>query len=530
MFDEEGWIADNRVTRHAASLYSYFGGVQAILFGADVRNRNQKFSYDYLYRIYDIDNAPVPDETRSLDRQGNVTVWNGMTYEYSGGLRYLVSKKQGTTTLESYSYGLFGNRAGKTVGGVSTSYAYSGGAGESQLLLTGAGSDTAGYDYRYRQSGYTPSGQPARVFSYYVGGPMKKMSVDGVDRVEYGYDADGMRNIRVDFENGKTLLRVYSGAALVYEEEYTGTGETLSDGDMIKSRLFLILDGKDVGRYEWDGVPGGSEPVLKYHYMDSLGSRRFTVDGEDIGEIEEIRYGTWGEPAAGATEEELSDYRYTGKPYDVVTGLVYFPARDYDPKLGRFIEVDPVLAGMNWFGYCGNNPVKNVDTNGCIYVEGTDLQDNTSISDIIQGEYERNYYDSETKTMRTETINSGVGPDAVEAYNKFMSEHGSITLRGGAGAMGTLSVSNDGTTGGIGSFVGAGISLTLDISFDIPNFLVMDVPDFSYGGSGTVWGLMVAGGDITHTKEGSTITLSIGIGYGYQYEGHSFMSGSLINE
>jgi uncharacterized protein RhaS with RHS repeats len=39
-------------------------------------------------------------------------------------------------------------------------------------------------------------------------------------------------------------------------------------------------------------------------------------------------------------------------------------ARYYESASGRFISEDPDGQGGNWFTYCGNNPVGNVDSSG----------------------------------------------------------------------------------------------------------------------------------------------------------------------
>jgi len=39
-------------------------------------------------------------------------------------------------------------------------------------------------------------------------------------------------------------------------------------------------------------------------------------------------------------------------------------ARYYDPKIGRWIQKDPILSGFNWWVYCENDPVNGVDPSG----------------------------------------------------------------------------------------------------------------------------------------------------------------------
>jgi RHS repeat-associated protein len=38
---------------------------------------------------------------------------------------------------------------------------------------------------------------------------------------------------------------------------------------------------------------------------------------------------------------------------DVETGLIYAQARWLDPATGEFTSEDPLMDGLNWYGYCG---------------------------------------------------------------------------------------------------------------------------------------------------------------------------------
>ncbi|WEH30586.1 RHS repeat-associated core domain-containing protein [Streptomyces sp. AM 3-1-1] len=54
---------------------------------------------------------------------------------------------------------------------------------------------------------------------------------------------------------------------------------------------------------------------------------------------------------------------------DDPTGLVHLGAREYDPTLGRFLSVDPVIdetdpAQMNAYSYAHNNPITQADPDG----------------------------------------------------------------------------------------------------------------------------------------------------------------------
>ncbi len=61
-------------------------------------------------------------------------------------------------------------------------------------------------------------------------------------------------------------------------------------------------------------------------------------------------------------------YMFTGRRFDIETGLYYYRARYYNPHIGRFMQTDPVgySAGINWYLYCGNNPLAFVDPSGLL--------------------------------------------------------------------------------------------------------------------------------------------------------------------
>ena len=56
--------------------------------------------------------------------------------------------------------------------------------------------------------------------------------------------------------------------------------------------------------------------------------------------------------------------RYRGYYYDFETDFYYLQSRYYDPAMGRFINANGDMLGFNLYAYCGNNPVKNLDSEG----------------------------------------------------------------------------------------------------------------------------------------------------------------------
>ena len=108
-------------------------------------------------------------------------------------------------------------------------------------------------------------------------------------------------------------------------------------------------------------VTSGSTKNTYYHHTDHLGTTICISDstGKLIWECEKDAFGN----ILSKTNSNFVP-NFTGKLLDEITNLYYFNARWYDSDMGRFITEDPVRDGMNWYVYCGNNPVRYVDPSG----------------------------------------------------------------------------------------------------------------------------------------------------------------------
>ena len=76
------------------------------------------------------------------------------------------------------------------------------------------------------------------------------------------------------------------------------------------------------------------------------------------------QYDAWGNLEAGAN---VLGYAFTGREWDPDTGLYYYRARYYDPRLGRFISEDPMgfnAGDPNFYAYVFSNPANRVDPSG----------------------------------------------------------------------------------------------------------------------------------------------------------------------
>jgi RHS repeat-associated protein len=89
--------------------------------------------------------------------------------------------------------------------------------------------------------------------------------------------------------------------------------------------------------------------------------------------VESLTYYPYGEVKSDLPGTPVNvPYKYTGKERDSSTGLMYYEARYYDPKLGRFISADTIIPNLrdpqdlNRYTYAGNNPFRYTDPSGHI--------------------------------------------------------------------------------------------------------------------------------------------------------------------
>jgi RHS repeat-associated protein len=101
---------------------------------------------------------------------------------------------------------------------------------------------------------------------------------------------------------------------------------------------------------------------VKYFLADHLGSTNGLADSTGA-VTSQTSYDAFG----NQTGNLASRYGFTGRENDSFTGLMHYRARQYDPRLGRFITEDPIGFGggdINLYGYVGNRPLSFRDPFG----------------------------------------------------------------------------------------------------------------------------------------------------------------------
>ncbi|HEX7047909.1 MAG TPA: RHS repeat-associated core domain-containing protein [Gammaproteobacteria bacterium] len=113
-------------------------------------------------------------------------------------------------------------------------------------------------------------------------------------------------------------------------------------------------------------VPAHAGKITRYVHTDHLGNPVAKTDSTGV-VIWRQSYTPYGESYQQADPDGPG---FTGHRTDADTGLVYMQARYYDPQIGRFLSVDPVMFSpdkpqqFNRYWYANGNPYLYIDPDG----------------------------------------------------------------------------------------------------------------------------------------------------------------------
>ena len=156
--------------------------------------------------------------------------------------------------------------------------------------------------------------------------------------------------------------------------------------------------------------PDNYENLQFFYHPAHLGSSSFitNLDGEVVQHIEYVPFGevfieernnVWNTP-----------YLFNAKEFDEETGMYYYGARYYDPRLSLWMSTDPMqekYSGYSTYTYCYNNPIIFIDVFG-LEGEGSSYW---QIPRFSKGSYGSNwFYNSLTflNNVSADILNTGV--------------------------------------------------------------------------------------------------------------------------
>jgi RHS repeat-associated protein len=298
----------------------------------------QCFGYDNLRRLTEAwtpangDCAPVPS---AAGLGGAATYWHTWTFDKVGNRRTLVEHAT-------------------AAGDVTTTYTYPNAGAAQPHTLTGTtttdATGTRAATYTYDKQGNTatrptpPSG--TQKLTWDIEGHLAT-SIDSTGTTSYLHDADGNRLIRRD-PTGRTLY-------LPDQELRYTTSDGAKAGTRYYSHAGHIIATRTAAGLRWLATDHQGTALVTVHPgTQTITQRRQTPYGTIRGAT-----GTW---------PPTMDKGFVGGTNDN-TGLTHLGAREYDPLIGRFLSVDPVIdhndpQQLHGYSYSNGNPITMSDPDG----------------------------------------------------------------------------------------------------------------------------------------------------------------------
>jgi len=330
----------------------------------------------------------TPDESRKTR--------NSHAYEYdaNGNLVYVNTgrtKKDGTTDEKTHERKLKWDEENRLLAsdddGFVTNYWYDADgertvktSGESEQVYVNsefAGGRTNTAKFSLYVSPYLVANQGGRYTKHiYIGSQRIVSKIGdfasyGADprRIEYaGKEADAV-NVDYDVKYSQQLQAIKENYA-TFGVPYNGT----DNNDYVDGEGFCCDDGTMEAAMAQANAPEDNfqegdayENLQFYYHPDHLGSSSYitNLNGEVVQHIEYVPFGEvfiekrnniWNTP-----------YLFNAKEFDEETGLYYYGARYYDPRLSLWISTDlseEKYAEFTSYCYVGNNPIVIKDING----------------------------------------------------------------------------------------------------------------------------------------------------------------------
>ena len=255
---------------------------------------------------------------------------------------------------------------------------------EAQPIITESNSEFSGGNtstarFSLYVSPYLVAGQGGKYTKHiYVGSQrivskLGDLASYGADprRIPYaGYEADGL-TINYKDKYAKQLQSIKDNYK-AFDQPYNGK----DNDDYVNGQGFCCNDGTPEAaqaRVRTRAVNGNFKPnddyekMQFYYHPDHLGSSSYitNLDGEVAQHIEYVPFGevfieernnTWNTP-----------YLFNAKEFDEETGMYYYGARYYEPRLSLWMSANPLeedYPNLSAYGYCYNNPIILYDPDG----------------------------------------------------------------------------------------------------------------------------------------------------------------------
>lgn len=268
----------------------------------------------------------------------------------------LTSTTVGTVTTQ-YSYDATGNRTSKVINGVTYTNAISASSNRQVSVQDVGGTFNVTYD----AVGNVVS-DGVNTYTYNDKGRMMSATTSS-GAVTNQYDAFDLR-----------VAKTAAGVTTYYVYDDTGVliGEYDANGAMVTESVYLD-GGTPVSLLKHSGNAASNTLTVDLYnvYADHLGAPRIVTRQSDNKMV--WRWDSAESYGGSAPNEDPSgvgafvyNQRFPGQVFDKETGLFQNWHRDYNPRIGRYMQSDPIglEGGINTYEYVAGSPTMFVDPMG----------------------------------------------------------------------------------------------------------------------------------------------------------------------
>jgi RHS repeat-associated protein len=323
--------------RSEAFTYDEAGNVLSISDTSTTGTDVQCFQYDYLRRLTEawsqLDETCASTPSDSVVG-GPAAYWNSYTYDLVGNR--LTETLHEEDTERTYDYPEPGTPQPHTVTSVTEE----------------APGITSLEEYGYDQAGNTTTrqiGGDTQTLTWDAEGHLASVEEADGTTTEYLYDADGNRLI----SRSGTERTLYLGHTEVTYDSRSGFKQATRYFDLGGGHTAVQEDNGDIS----------------FTIADHHGTGQLAINAETLA-ISQRRTLPFGEIRGEQPASWPGSRGFVGGISDD-TGLTHLGAREYDPALGRFISLDPIMdlldpQQIHGYTYASNNPVTLSDPTGLI--------------------------------------------------------------------------------------------------------------------------------------------------------------------
>ncbi|MFD3720031.1 polymorphic toxin-type HINT domain-containing protein [Streptomyces sp. NPDC058674] len=266
-------------------------------------------------------------------------------------------------------------------------------AGKHDLTkVTQTGTDPHDETFTYDAAGNTKTRKSGTGETQYLDwdaeGHLKSL-IQGTSTSTYLYDAAGTRLLRK--EQDATTLYLPGGNELKLDKSGTVTA-TRYYGDI--------------------AVRTGGKLTFTLTDHHNTGTIQVTADAAQT--VTRRKTGLFGENRGTQPTDWAGEKGFVGGTKDSGSGLTHIGAREYDPTIGRFVSVDPIMdladaQQLHGYTYANNNPVSFWDPSGLWLDDGWGRSEKRDGSGPGYGRNSQGHYPDTTPTVHdTKSINNTV--------------------------------------------------------------------------------------------------------------------------